>query len=231
MSFSIATALSRLGAGRFNLWIGQNGTASAGQQLARYNQIMEEFWLKGTWPGLHEEITLASVSGVITLGAAYLRLDGLSASPAFTPPAAGCWSQIAIKPMQHRWQPGGPGYFTPTVACDVIALDRGDAAGVRVYQLTGVTATLDAWTYTGFARKRYIYATDTATVVAPDCYSALELGVRAFNARDERADDADKLWAEALQALDDSMGQFNEGNDFGVMQMDSIFSTAGDNAI
>lgn len=221
MSFSIATALSRLAAGRFNLFLTQNGVMSASQQLARYNQIMEEFWLRGTWPGLHTEISLTPASGVITLGASYLRLDGLSSAENFTPPEVGSWFSIDIKPMQFRWQPGGPRYFDAGNACAVVAIDQGDnASGQRVYQLTGDTTVLDARLYKGFARKRYVYATDTADKVIPDCYSALELGVRAFNARDEQSELADKLWAEALQALDDSTGQFNQGNEFGVLQTD-----------
>ena len=46
------------------------------------------------------------------------------------------------------------------------------------------------------------------------------MGIRACNAVDEQADNADVLWAKAFQALDDSMGQFNQGNEYGVFQID-----------
>ena len=223
MSFTIATALSRLAAGKFNLFVTQNGTMDAAQQLARYNAVMEEFWLQGSWPGLHKEITLTSSNGVITLDAAYLRLDGLSATKAYTPPEKPSWWTVRVVPMQFRWQPGGPQYFSADNVCGTVCIDQGDnSSGRRVYQLTGNTTTLDGYTYTGFARKRYVYATSTTDTVIPDCYSALEYGVRSFNSRDERADDADELWAKALAALDASMGQFNQGNEFGVLQTDGM---------
>jgi hypothetical protein len=50
------------------------------------------------------------------------------------------------------------------------------------------------------------------------------MGVRAYNAEDEQADNADALWAKAFQALNDSMGQFNEGNEYGVLQTDPAIS-------
>jgi len=220
VSFTIATAITRLTGSKFNLFLSQNGQFSNVQQLQRINQVLEQFWLKGSWPGLHTEATVTSSGGVITLGASYLRLDGLAASKDFTAPDTGCWTNIDIKPMQYRWQPGGPGYFDPTDVCGVIAYDLGDVGGVRKYQLTGETATLDTYKYRGFARKRYVWATADSTVVTPDCYPALEMGVRAYNAEDEQADNVDALWAKAFQALDDSMGQFNQGNEYGVLQID-----------
>ena len=220
VSFTIANAAARLTGSRFNLFLTQNGIASSVQQLQRINQVLENFWLKGTWPGLHTEATLTSSSGVITLDSAYLRLDGLAVSEDFTAPDTGCWANVAIKPMQYRWQPGGPGYFDPTEACGVIAYDMGDVGGVRKYQLVGETAVLDTYEYRGFCRRRYTWATADSTVVMPDCYPALEYGVRAMNAEDEKSGDQDALWAKAYQALDDSMGQFNQGNEYGVMQVD-----------
>ena len=50
------------------------------------------------------------------------------------------------------------------------------------------------------------------------------MGVRAYNAEDEQADNVDALWAKAFQALDDSMGQMNQGNDFGTLQTDPAIS-------
>ena len=224
VSFTIANAVARLTGSRFNLFLTQNGQMSNVQQLQRINQVLEQFWLKGSWPGLHTEATVTSSGGVITLDASYLRLDGLAASKDFTAPDTGCWSKVDIKAMQYRWQPGGPGYFDPTDVCGVIAYDLGDVGGVRKYQLTGETATLDTYKYRGFARKRYVWATADSTVVTPDCYPALEMGVRAYNAEDEQADNVDALWAKAFQALDDSMGQMNQGNDFGTLQTDPAIS-------
>ena len=220
MSFTIANAVARLTGSRFNLFLTQNGQMSNVQQLQRINEVLEQFWLKGTWPGLHTEATLTSSNGVITLDASYLRLDALTASEDFTAPDIGCWTKVDIKPMQFRWQTGGPGYFDPTDVCGVVAFDMGDVGGLRKYQLTGEIATLDTYEYRGFARKRYVWATADSTIVTPDCYPALEMGIRAYNAMDEQADNADVLWAKAFQALDDSMGQFNQGNEYGVLQID-----------
>ncbi len=221
--FTIATAFTRLSAGPHNLFVTAQGTMDATQKLSRYNAIMEEFWLKGSWPGLHKEISLTTTSGLMTLPAAYLRLDGLTYSNAFTPPEHGSWSNIPLQPMQFMWQPGGPQYFDANSSCAVFAIDQGDnSSGQREYQLTGDTTTLDAYTYKGFARKRYVYATSTSDTVIPDCYSALEWAFRSFQARDENSEWAAPYWASALQALDDSMGEFMEGNEYGVLQTDPI---------
>ncbi len=67
-----------------------------------------------------------------------------------------------------------------------------------------------------------MYATSTSDTVIPDCYSALEWAFRSFQARDENSEWAAPYWASALQALDDSMGEFMEGNEYGVLQTDPI---------
>lgn len=198
---------------------------SAGQQLQRINEILDSFYEDGTWRGVRLPLALTSSSGVITLPAGYLRLD--KRIRITTDGHYGCF--IDIVGPEWRYRANHPG------TCDK-AVDLGDnASGQRQYRLTEDTeqyATYDALTYEGLARKRFVYITDTATVVVPDNYSALELGWRAKHAQDEQANELAKdLWGQAFAKLDAGLGEFEQGNEMGVMPMDPMSAAPCYNAV
>jgi hypothetical protein len=228
--FSIATALTRLAAGPRNLFLTQNGVMSPTQQLHRVNEIMETWYNSEDWRGVREivELTTAAGTGIISLPAGYWR-----AEKRFTITSdEGCGGWFEIKPLEYLYQPNGPGWFDVTKGCIGVAIDLGDdASGVRRYQLVDDPDTLDTYTFNAVLRKRWnwsieipgsvTWATATAVLVIPDCYPALEKSVRAMAAADEGDEElSNKYWADAYQDLDNNVGQFNKGNDLGVMQID-----------
>ena len=232
VSFTVATAITRLTGGARNLFSTSWGTLSAGQQLQRINEVLAAFYEEGTWRGVHTTVSLTTTSGIITLDEAYLRLDALQVT------TEGELARIDIRDQQYEFQPNGPGIDPLRGFCH-IAIDLGDHTnGRRRYRLTGASADadilteVDALTFSGLARKRFVWITDTATVVTPDCYSALELGIRAMNAADEQANEVSKdLWAQAFAKLDAGLGEFEAGNELGCMQIDPLCAVESYNAV
>lgn len=215
--FTIAQALTRLNALQRNPFTTSYGTMSSGQQLARINQILETWYDSDSWRGVRSVQALTSSAGIIALPAAYLR-----AEKRISVTTTGKGGFFQIKPIQYQFESGGPGWFDVTKNSPGVAIDLGDnASGVRHYQLTGVAADLDALAYSAVLRLRYVYATDTAPAVIPDCFSALELSIRAMAAADANANELSlNLWLQAYQKLDSSLGQYEEGNDMGILQID-----------
>ncbi len=211
--FTIQQAFDRITAENGDLFL----NFSPAQALQRFNRILDAWYESASWRGVKSEIALTSSGGIITLPSAWIRLDKRIV---VTTPGQ-CGRFFEIKPLEYKYQTGGPGYFE-NAACLGVAIDQGDnASGVRTYQLTGNTTTLDGYAYSAIARKRYVWTEDFDTVVIPDCYSALELSVRAMKAQDDVAADlAQQYWAEAYAALDGNIGQFEEGNDFGTFAID-----------
>lgn len=200
MSFTVATAITRLTGSGVNAF---PATFDAGKQLQRINEVLEMFYDQGTWRGLHDTISLTTTSGIITLSATYQRLDGLSI------PAQG--TIVPIRSMQWAFSPGGPGTQDWTLYSELVAIDLGDnGSSQRRYQVSGNTTATDALTFSGLARKRFTYITDTASVVSPDCYRGIKLGVEAMRWKDE-GDDAryQSVFAEALQALNGNLQEFD----------------------
>lgn len=212
--FTVSQALTRLTSGPRNLFITSQGTLSAGQQLQRVNEILEKFYDKGDWRGVHVPVALTSVLGIITLDAAYLRLDGLA--------IASCNFIVPIKNMSYGYQVGGPGLQDWTEYGNTVALDMGDnSSGLRQYQITGCPDANDVLALTGLARKRFTWITDTSTVVVPDCFGALRTAVLAMNAEDEQATEiASKLWADAFTELDNNHEEFEAPQSAGILQLD-----------
>lgn len=219
MSFTVATALSRLTAQQRNPFVTTYGTMSSAQQLARINEILDIWYCSDSWRGVRSVVTgLTSSGGVISLPATQLRAD--KRITITTDGHTGCYYEI--KTLEWQFQNGGPGYFDVTKGCCMgAAIDLGDTSGIRQYQLTGLSATLDTYAYAAVCRKRFNFITDTATVVVPDCYSALETSVRAMAAKDANANElAQSLWAQAFARLDSDLGQFEMGDDLGVFAID-----------
>jgi len=217
MSFTVAGALTRLNASQRNPFLTTYGLMSAGQQLQRINELLDIWYVSDSWRGIRGVIVLTSVLGIVSLPAAYLRAD--KRITITTAGHEGCYYEI--KPIEYQFQSGGPGYWDVSRGCFGVAIDLGDVAGIRQYQLTGNTTTLDSYAYKAVCRKRFNFITDTATVVVPDCYSALELSVRAMAAADANANELAKdLWNQAFIKLDSDLGQFQDGDEWPVMQLD-----------
>lgn len=222
--FTIAQALTRLTAGQNNLLKTSYGVMSNDQKLQRINEILDRWYEAEDWRGVRSVQALTSSGGIISLSAGYLRAD-----KRISITTAGREGDFfEIKPLDWQFQTGGPGYFDVTTGCNCfgVAIDLGDnASGVRRYQLTGDATVLDALTYSAVLRKRYVWATDTTPTVIPDCYTALELSVRARHMEDENAfDTANQLWQSVWTMLDSNLGQFEQGNDFGSMPIDPLCS-------
>ena len=135
---------------------------------------------------------------------------------------------MPIKNLSYAYQSGGPGIQDWEQFGKTVALDLGDSVeGQRQYQITGDPDASDSLTFTGLARRRYIWISDTANVVIPDCYSALELGVRAKAAADANANDLSKdLWAQAFSELDNNADEFEAPQSSGILQLDPCFTAA-----
>lgn len=213
MSFSVATAITRLDSGPTNCF---KAGLSAGQKLQRVNEVIDRFYEFGTWRGLHDTITVtSSASNIITLSSSYVRLDAL-AEPAFC-------RDIPIKSQQWAFSTAGPGPMDWTKYCELVAIDMGDVSGVRQYRLTGTATANDARVLSGLARKRFTWITDTATIVPIDSFQALRLGVLALGQEDEGAhDNAKSIFAEALEVLNGNLVEFNAIQSWGVVQFDSM---------
>jgi hypothetical protein len=220
VSFTIANALARLSGSKFNMFLTQNGVMSNVQQLQRLNEVLEKFYDRGDWRGVHQNVSLTSVSGVITLTSSYLRLDGLGI------PANNF--VVPIKNMAFAYQVGGPMIQDWTNYGKTIAIDMGEnSSGLRQYQITGSATANDALTFSGLARRRFNWITDTSTVVVPDCFGALQTGVRAMAAEDENdIATAKELWSQAFAELDDNHEEFEAPQSSGILQLDPLFTAA-----
>lgn len=211
MSFTIADAITRLDGGPRVVW---RAGLSSGQKLQRINEVLEIFYTQGSWRGLHDIITLTSVGGIVTLPAGYQRLDGRLA-------ASACGGYFDLKSQAYGFVGNGPNNQDWSLTGLGVAIDLGDTAGQRRYQLSGNATTNDALTLQGYARRRYVWATDTATVVVPDSYVALRKGVYALGREDEADDSrAGSKMSEALAELDSDLREWN-GPDWGTVQIDA----------
>lgn len=217
MSFTIAQAITRLTTGPINCF---KAGLTSGQQLQRVNECLERFYDKGTWRGVHQTIPLTSVNGVITLPAAYQRIDGLSVPK--------CGVLVKIKSNLYPFQENGPHLQDWTKYCPTVAIDLGDVNQQRQYQLTGSIDRLDSFAYMGLARIRYVWTTDTSTIVVPDSYQALRMGIIALGQQDELANDQSRaLFAEALQELEGNLAEFNDDFAYGEVQLDTHYGMGG----
>lgn len=216
--FTYATAISRLGSGQQSLWVTNYGTMSDAQKLQRLNEVMDRIYEEESWRGVREPVALTCSSGIITLSAAYLRLE----KRIRVTTTGHCNNWLEVKGEEYRFQWNGPG----NCYCGV-AVDMGDDAttGQRKYRLADpnnaeAITQADALTYEGYARKRFVWVSDTATVVVPDCFAAIKLGVRAANCEDQgQFDKALGFWQQCFAILDSNLGEFVEGNDPGSVQI------------
>jgi hypothetical protein len=215
--FTFQTAIDRLRGGKTNLLL----DLTDAQAIQRLNECLSTIYESASWRGVKKEISLTCVDGIITLPEQWLRLD--QRINVASEDGDCCFGWLVIKPQEYKFQSGGPGGFVNSEAgCMGIAIDQGDDdTGVRSYALTGDPDVIDIRTYTAIARRRYVWTTDVNTIIVPDCYSGLELAVKAMNASDELAIDvADALWSKAYALFDGNLGQYNEGNELGSMRID-----------
>lgn len=196
--FSVATAITRLtGSGKNAFQAG----FTAGNHLQRINEVLERFYEFGSWRGLHDTIDITTTSGIISLSTAYQRLDGLSI-PSLN-------ALVPIKSQKWAFSPGGPGAQDWTLYPELIALDQGDTAGVRKYLVSGNATANDALTFSGLARKRFTWITNTADIVEPDSFQALRLGVQALGWEDEGDTERyQAVFQQALQVLNGNLQEF-----------------------
>ena len=100
MSFTIATAISRLSTGSVNYF---KAGATSAQQLQRVNECLERLWNFGMWDGLLQEISLTSTGGIITLPAQYRKLVALRIND------SNCGNKnVSIKSQQWKFSPSAP---------------------------------------------------------------------------------------------------------------------------
>lgn len=198
MPFSFFTAITRLTGSGKNAF---PANFSGANQLQRVNEVLERAYDYGSWRGLHDTISITTTGGIISLSTAYQRLDRLAVPAQAT--------DVPIRSMQWAFSPNGPGNQNWTLYPVLVAIDQGDVSGVRKYQVTGNPTAIDALTFSGLARKRFTWVSDTSTIVVPDCFQGVKLGVQALGWEDE-GDKArhDAVWAEALQAFNGNLQEF-----------------------
>lgn len=187
------------------------------QKLQIINELLERFYNYGDWRGLHDQITLVPVGGVISLPLDYIRLDGLG--------EASSNQKFLIKSKAYPFQTNGVGVIDYTSVCAPVAIDQGDIAGVRKYLIAGNPTTNDTRTFTGLARRRYTWATDVKQVVYPDCFEALRRGIAAMNAESEGDNGRyNDLFQSALAMLDQNVNEFESETDIGPIQFEPMVS-------
>lgn len=210
MPFTAQTCLDRLINGPRNAFAAE---LNVDQQLQRLCEVLERFYEMGTWRGVHAVIDLQSVNGVISLPVDYLRLDALGEPLKRL--------DVPIKSPQWQFIQSGPGIQDWTKYLNLVAIDQGDTAGIRQYLLTGLATNNDLRLLKGLARKRFNWITDVSTVIVPDCYQAIRMGVLALGMEDEAAnDEASAMFTKALGVLDSSLTEFESVTSMGSVQMD-----------
>ncbi len=217
MSFTIADAISRIDAQPEIVF---TAGMSSGQKLQRINEVLESLWTFGTWDGLLADVVPVSSGGIITLNIAYRILDVLRV------PSLG--GRVPIKNQQWKFGPEAAGVADWNQYGWLLAFDLGDtgAGGARRYQITGDPTYADSLTYSGSAKKRYTWATDTATVVVPDCFQAVLTAVRAFHWKDVGDNDRfDREFAGALHILEKSLNAVDAFADYGSISL--AYETSG----
>lgn len=220
MPLTAQTCIDRLVNGPRNAFAAD---LTADQQLQRLCEVIERFYEKGTWRGVHAIIDLQSSTNLISLPADYLRLDALG-EPTRN-------SNIPIRGLSWQFIQSGPGIQDWTKYGQLVALDQGDTAGIRQYLLTGQAVNNDPRLLKGLARKRFNWITDVSTAIIPDCYQAIRIGVLALGMEDEAANDAsDAMFAKALAVLDSSLTEFESVTSMGSVQMDFSIEM-GDNLV
>lgn len=202
--FTFATAITRLDG---SLQPCFKAGSTSDQKVQRINEVLERFYELGSWRGLHVSIPLTTTAGIMTLPQAYQKIEGLGIPQSN--------QIIPIKPIEYLYQSGGVGPVDLTLLIQLIAYDLGDnvSTGLRQYQISGQTSQIDTYAFIGNARKRYVWTTDTATVIVPDSFQALRMGVLALGFEDEG--DYEKCaekFNEALRVLDGNLEEF-EPND------------------
>ncbi len=198
--FTFGTAIARLSNGPTSAF---KPGITADQKLQRLNEVLEEFFDLGTWRGVHAEIEMTTTLGVLTVPREYQRLDGLGI------PSLNI-NLGQPKSQQWAYQRGGPGIQDWGLYGELVYIDMGDVNGTHQYQVTGSTVDLDALTFKGLARKRYVWQTDTGAECIPDSFQALSIGVRALGMRDEGANnpEARAMMDEAISVLNGNLGEF-----------------------
>lgn len=190
--------------------------ATPPQKLARINTVLERFWNEGKWEGLFADITPTSSGGVITLASGYKNIDALQVS------TAGSEQNVPIKSQLWKFTPSAEfiGDWTKFGGA-IMAFDKGETSGTRLYQIAGPTATVDAYTYTAQAKKRYIWATSASDIVIPDCFPALLLGVRAYHWLDQGDNTRFQLeFSDSLRQLGQDTGGVQEMEGLGSVSLE-----------
>lgn len=91
----------------------------------------------------------------------------------------------------------------------------------REYRLTGSATLNDARVLQGLARKRFNWFTNTSSIVSPDSFQALRLGVLAMGFEDARGfDTSENLFAEAFKILNGNLVEFNAPQSYGTVQFE-----------
>lgn len=210
MPFTISQAITRIDGQPEPVW--SNGMTS-GQKLQRINEALEKLYILGTWDGLLEEISLSPVNGIITLDPSYYTIEALKDDNGIDVSIkTQMWKYSKSAPIIDDWAKwhGAP-----------MAFDKGDIAGSRTYEIAGDPSDVDAIVYKGMARKRYVWAVDTSTVVSPDCFEALLLSVRSLHWQDVGdMQRAEYMAGKAVEALERILNEVLGDADMGHVTID-----------
>lgn len=192
------------------------------EHLNRVNEVLDRMYNDGTWRGVESVVNLTTTGGILTLSASYIRLNKLAI------PAQNI--DVPVRPMGFQFSPNGPMAQDFTLYGPTIALDQGETSGQRKYQITGDTATLDTITFRGWVAARFTYITDTSTVVVPDCFPALRIGVLALGKEDAGAiSERNTLWSDCIRMLNGNLQEFQP--DFRQVHVQPAFAMGSNSGI
>lgn len=210
MALTLSTAVTVLESGPFPPFV---DGATTDQKKARINQVLERFYAENAWRGNRTVVDdLTTTSGVLTLAAGYSALVALSE------PDSG--SVIPIKPMDWQFQSGGPGsHDWDEHGSNFVAIDMGDVSGQRKYRIPGDPTFIDAKTFRGLVKKRFVPLTDSDNVT-PENREALRMGCLALHFEDKGDYDRARIeFAEAIRVLNGDL-QEHQADTLQVVQVD-----------
>lgn len=121
--------------------------------------------------------------------------------------------------------------YNIVVANQIIGLEpAGDVPppstfSARQYEIVGIPSYVDGLTFSGIAKRRYVYATDETATVSPDCFEGLLMGVRAFHWYDVGdTKRAEEEFQTAIGIFEADLGQVLQDEDMGRVTVEVEYS-------
>lgn len=158
--------------------------------------------------GLNENVEITSIDGILTVEVA----------PEGSTPSSGITIQDQGNGQFYNIgsDNGIIGLYTATPT---------SSGSNRKYQIPGPFSITNNLIFSGMAKLRYIYASDTNTVVEPDCFEALMMAIRAIHWYDTGdTKRAEEEFNTAVKLVNADLGQVQQDADMGRVTTEFEFS-------